>query len=232
MGKQLVLIVEDEPSIRTMTRIALERSSFDVMEAESAATAKTLMAKRLPHLILLDWMLPNLSGISFCKELKKIKLTRDIPIIMLTARAEEENKVAALDAGADDYVVKPFSTGELVARMKAVMRRGLLAQPDGRVEVRNVAVDTTTQRLSIDGQYVHIGPLEYRLLCFFITHPDRVYSRDELLSHVWGGETYIDERTVDVHIRRLRRILCKGGCESLVQTIRGSGYRFSETANA
>lgn len=232
MAKQLILLVEDEPSIRTMTRIALERASFDVIEADSAAAAKTLMAKRLPNLILLDWMLPNLTGIGFAKELKKNKLTRDIPIIMLTARAEEENKVAALEAGADDYVVKPFSTGELIARIKAVMRRGPLAQPDGTIEVKNISVDTTNQRLSIDDQYVHIGPLEYRLLCFFVTHPDRVYSRDELLNHVWGCEAYIDERTVDVHIRRLRRILSKGGCESLIQTIRGSGYRFSETANA
>lgn len=228
--KKQILVVEDEESIRAMVRMALEMAGFDVLEAEDVKQAKRLLFDRPPCLILLDWMLPTMSGVEFTRVLKKDKITRHIPIIMLTAKAEEENKIKGLEAGVDDYVIKPFSPRELVARIRAVLRRGPLASPEGKINIRALCVDTDSQRVTISGGVIKLGPLEYRLLHFFVTHADRVYSRDELLNFVWGGDAYVDERTVDVHIRRLRKRLAVDGHDTLIQTVHGSGYRFSEKA--
>lgn len=228
MLNPIILIVEDERPIRTMVRYTLERSDFSVLEAANAKEASAVLAQQLPNLILLDCMMPKQSGIDFTKHLKQNKLTSNIPIIMLTARAEEENKVMGLEAGADDYIVKPFSPRELIARIRAVLRRGPVTRPNNILQIRNLSVDTRSQRAVIGEQSIKLGPLEYRLLHFFMTHQDRVYTRDELLSHVWGVGVYVDERTVDVHIRRLRKQLSIEGHEKLIQTIHGSGYRFSD----
>lgn len=231
--KNTILVVEDEVPIRTMIRYALEKAGFIVKEAGDATTAEKSIAEQRPNLILLDWMLPHLSGIDFTKRLKKANHTREIPIILLTAKAEEDNKVTGLESGADDYVIKPFSPRELVARIRAVLRRGGVKEDDadGLLTVKDLIIDTKSQRCSILGKSVKLGPLEFRLLCFFMRHRDRVYSRDELLSYVWGEHAYIDERTVDVHIRRLRRNLSHGSHDKLIQTVHGSGYRFSEKEN-
>lgn len=228
MPIQKVLIIEDEKPIRTMLRYALEMVNMVVYEAEDVKRAQALLCDVLPNLILLDWMLPNISGVEFTKRLKKDKLTRNIPIIMLTAKADEENKILGLEAGADDYVVKPFSPRELIARIRAVLRRGPLNHQDGLLTARQLILDTQSQRAAVEGKQLKLGPLEYRLLCFFMNHPDRVYTRDELLTHVWGADAYVDERTVDVHVRRLRKQLSIKGHENLIQTVHGSGYRFSE----
>lgn len=230
-SKKTILVVEDELPIRTMIRYSLEQSEFAVKEASNAYEAEVIIAKQKPDLILLDWMLPKMSGIEFTRRLKKNSLTQHLPIILLTAKAEEENKVAGLECGADDYVTKPFSPRELVARIRAVLRRGLSEADESVLTVRDLTVDTKSQRCMLSGAYVKLGPLEYRLLCFLMQHPDRVYSRDELLSYVWGEHAYVDERTVDVHIRRLRRHLTQGDHHKLIQTVHGSGYRFSEKSN-
>lgn len=222
-----ILIVEDELPIRTMVRYTLEMANFKVFEAEDAKKALAMVTVALPNLILLDWMLPNMSGVAFTKKLKQNKSTRNVPIIMLTAKTEEESKVLGLETGADDYITKPFSPRELVARIRAVLRRGCFDHDDGVMQVRSLTVDTNSQRVVIGNKNIKLGPLEYRLLCFFMIHRDRVYSRDELLTHVWGADAYVDERTVDVHIRRLRKQLLDG-YDKLIQTVHGSGYRFSE----
>ncbi len=227
--KQTILVVEDEAPIRTMIRYALEKAGFIVKEAEDAAHAELVIAEQRPDLILLDWMLPNLSGIEFTRRLKKHMSFQIIPIILLTAKAEEDNKVMGLESGADDYVIKPFSPRELVARIRAVLRRGVRTHDDGDIlQVRDLIVDTKSQRCALAGKSIKLGPLEFRLLCFFMRHRDRVYTRDELLSYVGGEHAYIDERTVDVHIRRLRRNLTENDHHKLIQTVHGSGYRFSE----
>jgi two-component system phosphate regulon response regulator PhoB len=222
-----ILIVEDELPIREMVGFAVGNAGFEVSEAADAHQAQVAIANQLPDLILLDWMLPGMSGIELARRLKRTDTTRDVPIIMLTARGEEESKVKGLEAGADDYVTKPFSPRELVARIKAVLRR---VAPEGdheRLEAGGLALDAAGHRVVADGAEVHLGPTEYRLLQFFMGHPERVYSRSQLLDRVWGGNVYIEERTVDVHIRRLRKALAPYGYDGLVQTVRGSGYRFS-----
>lgn len=226
--KQWILVVEDEEAIRQMLLMSLETAGFGVLLAEDALVAKNMLADKLPDLILLDWMLPNMSGVEFTCSLKKNKLTANIPIIMLTARAEEDNKVRGLESGVDDYVIKPFSPRELIARIRAVLRRGPVELPDGKITVGALTLDRHSQQVSIAETHIHLGPVEYRLLSFFMTHQNRVYSRDELLTHVWGGDAYLDERTVDVHIRRLRKRLSINGYARLIQTIHGSGYLFSE----
>lgn len=231
MPIQKVLIIEDEKPIRTMLRYALEMVNMVVYEAEDVKRAQALLCDVVPNLILLDWMLPSVSGVEFAGRLKKDKLTRNIPIIMLTAKADEENKILGLEAGADDYIVKPFSPRELIARIRAVLRRGPMNHDDGVLTAKQLIVDTQSQRAVIEGKHLKLGPLEYRLLCFFITHPDRVYTRDELLTHVWGVDAYVDERTVDVHVRRLRKQLSLQNHHHLIQTVHGSGYRFSEKTN-
>ena len=222
-----ILIVEDEAPIREMVGFAVGNAGFEISEAGDAHQAQVAIADQRPDLILLDWMLPGMSGIELARRLKRGDATRDVPIILLTARGEEESKVKGLEAGADDYVVKPFSPRELVARIKAVLRR---VSPDGeaeRLEVNGLTLDAAGHRVVADGNEVHLGPTEYRLLQFFMTHPERVYSRGQLLDRVWGGNVYIEERTVDVHIRRLRKALAPFDYDRFVQTVRGSGYRFS-----
>lgn len=222
-----ILIVEDEPAIREMVAFALERAGFQYTEAETAGAAQVSIADQQPDLILLDWMLPDLSGVDLARRIKKEELTATIPIIMLTARGEEEDKIRGLDAGADDYVTKPFSPRELVARIKAVLRRTRGEAADDLLEVEGLVLDPAGHRVSVDGRALTMGPTEFRLLHFFMTHPERVFSRSRLLDSVWGRNVYVEERTVDVHIRRLRKALSAHGHDRLIQTVRGTGYRFS-----
>ena len=226
-----ILIVDDEPAIRDMVAYALRKGDFDPALAGDAREAQAQIAERVPDLILLDWMLPGTSGLELARRWRREALTRDIPIIMLTARGEENDRVGGLEAGVDDYVVKPFSARELLARIRAVMRRSREDDEDGSVQVGGLRIDGAAHRVfaeSASGSIpVHIAPTEYRLLHFFMTHPERVYSRSQLLDHVWGGSVYVEERTVDVHIRRLRKTLEPHQLEAMVQTVRGAGYRFS-----
>ena len=228
MDNKHILVVEDEAPIRDMLRFALQRAQFLVSEAGDAQAARLRMAEARPDLILMDWMLPGVSGIELSRELKGNALTKDIPIIMLTARAEEEDKVRGLNLGCDDYVAKPFSLPELVARIKAVLRRSLPGGLEEKLTVSGLEVDAASQRVTAKGEPVRLGPTEYRLLQFFLSHPDRVYTREQVLDRVWGQNVYVEERTVDVHIRRLRKALAPFGYDALIQTVRGSGYRFSE----
>lgn len=224
---QRILVVEDESAIRDMVVFALRRAGMDPVAVPDAQQAQYAIAERKPDLVLLDWMLPGTSGLEFARRLKREELTREVPIIMLTARGEEDDRVIGLDAGLDDYVVKPFSTRELVSRIRAVLRRTLPTADERRIEFGELLLDTASQRVFGRGQSLQLGPTEYRLLLFFMTHPERVYSRSQVLDHVWGANVYVEERTVDVHIRRLRKALEPAGCERYVQTVRGSGYRFS-----
>lgn len=217
-----LLLVEDEAPIRDMLRFSLEQAGFEVLQANDARQAQVQVLERRPDLILLDWMLPGLSGIDYARRLKREDLTREIPVIMLTARTEEEDMITGLEGGADDYVTKPFSNRELVARIKAVLRRGTAP-----LEALGLKIDSASHRASIDGRPLDLGPTEYRLLEFFMLHPERVYSRSQLLDRVWGGNVYVEERTVDVHIRRLRKTLEPHSYDALIQTVRGVGYRFS-----
>ena len=226
-GEPLILIVEDEAAIREMTAFGLRRAGFEVAQAEDCRSARALIADRQPDLILLDWMLPEMSGLEFVRLLKKDRVTSEIPVIMLTARGEEEDRVKGLDSGADDYVSKPFSARELHARIRALLRR---AGPAGGGEVLRadgLELDLAGHRVSVGERAVSLGPTEFRLLKFFMMHPDRVFTRSQLLDRVWGGSVYVEERTVDVHIRRLRKALSEHALERLIQTVRGTGYRFS-----
>ncbi|MBL8245065.1 MAG: phosphate regulon transcriptional regulator PhoB [Rhodanobacteraceae bacterium] len=227
--EQRVLVVEDETAIRDMIAFALKRAGIAPMLAEDARAAQMAIADRLPDLILLDWMLPGSSGLELARRLRREDLTREIPIIMLTARGEEDDRVLGLDAGVDDYIVKPFSTRELIARIRAVLRR---TQPHGEgqtISLGGLTLDTLSHRVFAQDKPVQLGPTEYRLLAFFMSHPERVYTRSQLLDNVWGSGVYVEERTVDVHIRRLRKCLEPCGLEEYIQTVRGAGYRFSTT---
>jgi two-component system phosphate regulon response regulator PhoB len=223
-----ILIVDDEPAIRQMVCLTLSQSSYDCIEAADAAEAQAKILADMPDLILLDWMLPGLSGIEYSRRLRREKLTRDIPVIMLTARTEEEDKVSGLDSGADDYITKPFSTRELLSRIKALLRRTAPHAAQSQVEIGGLMLDPVTHRVNVHGKSLDMGPTEFRLLQFFMTHPERVHSRERLLDSVWGNNVYVEERTVDVHIRRLRKILVTTGHDRLIQTVRGAGYRFSK----
>ena len=230
-----ILIVEDEPAIRDMVAFALRKGEYDPVHAGDAREAQAAIADRVPDLILLDWMLPGTSGLELARRWRREALTREVPIIMLTARGEENDRVSGLESGVDDYVVKPFSARELLARIRAVLRRSREDDEDGSVSVGGLRIDGAAHRVFArngggDDQPVQIGPTEYRLLHFFMTHAERVYSRTQLLDHVWGGSVYVEERTVDVHIRRLRKTLEPHGLDGMVQTVRGSGYRFSTSA--
>ncbi|MEG3193261.1 phosphate regulon transcriptional regulator PhoB [Lysobacter sp. D1-1-M9] len=226
-----ILIVEDEPAIRDMVAFALRKGEYEPVQAGDAREAQNAIADHVPDLILLDWMLPGSSGLELARRWRKDPLTREVPIIMLTARGEENDRVSGLEAGVDDYVVKPFSARELLARIRAVLRRSREDDEDGSVRIGSLRIDGAAHRVfaQADGneQPVQIGPTEYRLLHFFMTHPERVYSRTQLLDHVWGGSVYVEERTVDVHIRRLRKTLEPYQIDGMVQTVRGAGYRFS-----
>ena len=225
-----ILVVEDDPSIRELLAINLESAGHRVIQAESAEAAETLIKASLPDLILLDWMLPGRSGPQFAARLRETPRTAEVPIIMLTARTDEQDRITGLDVGADDYMVKPFSPRELIARIKAVLRRRKPQLTEDLVETQGLVLDPVTHRVTVNDQNLLIGPTEFRLLHFFMTHPERVHSRSQLLDKVWGDHVFVEERTVDVHIRRLRSILEPSGHDALVQTVRGSGYRFSTTA--
>jgi two-component system phosphate regulon response regulator PhoB len=227
MSARTILIVEDEQPIRDMVAFGLRRAGFEVLEAEDSRAARAQVADRRPDLMLVDWMLPDMSGLELTRLLKRDKETREIPVIMLTARALEQDKVAGLDSGADDYITKPFSARELVARIRAVLRRGPAAGSGEKLEVEGLVIDQASHRVSAGERTVTLGPTEYRLLQFFVTHADRVFTRAQLLDRVWGGNVYVEERTIDVHIRRLRKALEEFGYDRFVQTVRGSGYRFS-----
>ena len=222
-----ILIVEDEPAIQEVLKFNLGLHGHGVTTAGSAEEAMRLLHGPLPDLILLDWMLPGLSGIDLAKRLRAEPRLKDIPIIMLTARAEERDKVLGLEIGADDYITKPFSPRELVARIKAVLRRRAPETTEDPVDLGGLRLDPATHRLAAGGTPVTLGPTEFRLLHFLMTHPERVHSRAQLLDQVWGDHVFVEERTVDVHIRRLRCALEPSGHDGLVQTVRGSGYRFS-----
>ena len=222
-----ILVVEDEDAIRGMLMMVLEQAGFMPIAAADAEEAQKALDDNLPDLILLDWMLPGISGVEWARRLKKEPIYRDIPIILLTARGEEEDKVRGLEIGADDYMTKPFSPKELVARIRAVLRRSGKIQGQAQITVGDLILDTEQHRLSIGDKQLEVSPTEFRLMHFFMTHPDKVYSRTQLLDQVWGRSVYIEERTIDVHIRRLRKILEEYGREDLVQTVRGFGYRFS-----
>lgn len=222
-----ILVVEDESAIRDMVSFALRRAGMDAITVPDVPAAQHAIADKLPDLILLDWMLPGTSGLEYARRLKRDELTRETPIIMLTARSEEDDRVMGLDAGLDDYVVKPFSTRELVSRIKAVLRRTAPQIDEMRIEIGDLKIDTASQRVFVRGEHVHLGPTEFKLLLFFMSHPERVYTRGQVLDNVWGATVYIEERTIDVHIRRLRKALEPYQCEDYIQTVRGSGYRFS-----
>lgn len=228
MYNEQILIVEDEPAIREMVVMTLEMAGFDSLQAADVSEAHQQVVDHRPALILLDWMLPgDKSGIDFCRMLKNDELLAEIPVIMLTAKSEEDSKVHGLDAGADDYMTKPFSTRELISRIKAVLRRSSVLSADKSIEVGKLSLDPKSQRVTAAGKTIEIGPTEYRLLAFFMSHPERAYTRTQLLDQVWGGNVYIEDRTIDVHIRRLRKLLKPHDCDTLIQTVRGTGYRFS-----
>ena len=222
-----ILVVEDESAIQELIALNLEQAGQTPILAGSAEEAWGCIQSALPDLVLLDWMLPGQSGIDFARRLRSEARTKQLPIIMLTARGEEEDKLRGLDTGADDYITKPFSTKELQARIKAVLRRRAPEITDDAIEYHGLRIDPAAHRITGKGKALEMGPTEFRLLHFFMTHPERVYSRTQLLDHVWGDHVFIEERTVDVHIRRLRAALERAGLETYIQTIRGSGYRFS-----
>jgi len=222
-----ILVVEDEPAIQELISAALQHAGHRVMRAYTAEDAVPLVNGTLPDLVLLDWMLPGMSGIQYARKLRNDERTRDLPIIMLTARGEEQDKVAGLESGADDYLTKPFSPRELVARIKAVLRRRAPQMTEDCVEVEGLRIDPVTHRVTGSGRPLELGPTEFRLLHFFMTHQERVFNRTMLLDQVWGDHVFVEERTVDVHIRRLRAVLEATGHDRLIQTVRGSGYRFS-----
>ncbi len=227
MKKITLLVVEDEEAIRDLLRFSLPANEFILRDAETISQAMRSLSDHIPDLIILDWMLPDKSGIELIKWIKHKETLKDIPIIMLTAKAEEAQKVQGLMAGADDYVTKPFSTLELTARIKAVLRRGLLASPENEVSIGSLTINTVKHTVLVGNQSLKLMPLEYKLLYFFVTHPNKIYSRDHLLTHVWGGDVYIEDRTVDVLIRRVRSKLKPYNLHTMIKTIRSSGYIFS-----
>ncbi len=222
-----ILIVEDEAPIREMVRFSLGHAGFTVREAGNTQQAYERISHRIPDLILLDWMLPDVSGIEFAKRLKKTDLTRRIPLIMLTARIEETDRLKGFEIGADDYVTKPFSPRELTARIKAVLRRSSPEHDEERIEVNGLVLDMIGHRVKAQGTEIRMGPTEFRLLHFLMSNSERAFSRDQLLDQVWGVNVYVEDRTVDVYIRRLRKVLAPFGYDRLIQTVRGLGYRLS-----
>lgn len=226
MSKATILVIEDEAEIREMLRFSLERADYQVEEAESAEIAIEKLQGRLPDLLLVDWMLPGISGVELIRRLRKDELTANLPAIMLTARGEETDKLKGFDSGVDDFLTKPFSPKELIARIKALLRR-LGSLESEQLKAGIITLDLGQHQLSIKGEMVDIGPTEYRLLEFFLKKQNRVYSREQLLDRVWGRNVYVEERTVDVHILRLRKLLKTYGCDTWVQTVRGAGYRFT-----
>lgn len=221
-----ILVLEDEESIRQMLAFALGRAGFEVTQASNSEDAEHCLYQQLPDMVLVDWMLPGMSGLEFIRRLRRDPLTQKLPVIMLTARSQEDDKILGLESGADDYLSKPFSPRELIARVKALLRRSDVADGEAPLTHGPLRLDPVAHRLDVNGTALQLGPTEYRLLHFFMGHVDRVYSRAQLLDLVWGRNTYIEERTVDVHILRLRKALVPFGCDKLLQTVRGAGYRF------
>lgn len=222
-----ILLVEDEPEVREMVSRVLSRDGFDMMTASDAAEGYQRISERAPDLLLVDWMLPSSSGLDFIRRCKRDELTRDTPVILLTARAEENDRLQGFETGADDYVTKPFSPRELAARIRAVLRRTSGQTNEGVLTAGRMRLNAVAHRLYIDDEPVDIGPTEFRLLRFFMSHPERVYSRAQLLDNVWSREVFVEERTVDVHVLRLRKLLKPHGFDRAIQTVRGVGYRFS-----
>ena len=227
-----ILVVEDESAIAELISINLRHAGFEVTLAGSAAQAQYEVDRVLPDLVVLDWMLPGQSGVALARQWRGAVRTKELPIIMLTARAEEGDKIAGLDAGADDYITKPFSTNELLARIRAVLRRKAPEALDSAVEVGPLLLDPGTRRVSRDGAEVKLGPTEFRLLHFLMTHPERVHSRSQLLDRVWGDHVFIEERTIDVHVKRLREALERVQCARMIETVRGAGYRLTQQSSA
>lgn len=227
----VILFVEDEAPIRDMVRFALSRAGMEMLEAADVPAAQGLLQRRRPDLILLDWMLPEQSGIGLLRRLRKHPQWRDIPVIMLTAMADEEHKIQGLEVGADDYITKPFSPPELIARIKAVLRRATGADEEGLLRIGELLLDPNARQVSWAGQVIDLGPTEFRLLEFLLAHVGRVYSRSQLLDYVWRGDDDREERTVDVSIRRLRKALAPHGADSLIQTVRGAGYRLASRSS-
>ncbi|MCL4798049.1 MAG: phosphate regulon transcriptional regulator PhoB [Burkholderiales bacterium] len=227
-----ILVVEDEPAIQELVAVNLEHAGHHVLRARDAEQALHLVRHALPDLILLDWMLPGQSGLAFARRMRQDERTKQVPIIILTARGEEHDKVAGLEAGADDYVTKPFSPRELLARIRAVLRRRAPQLSDEPTEIGGLRLDPATHRVVAKGRNLELGPTEFRMLRFLMTHPERVHSRAQLLDQVWGDHVFVEERTVDVHIRRLRKALEPTGHDRLIETVRGSGYRLSASALA
>lgn len=227
-----VLVVEDESAIAELISINLRHAGFEVTLAASAAQAQYEVDRVLPDLVVLDWMLPGQSGVALARQWRSTARTKELPVIMLTARAEEGDKIAGLDAGADDYITKPFSTNELLARIRAVLRRKAPEALDSAVEVGPLLLDPGTRRVSRDGADVKLGPTEFRLLHFLMTHPERVHSRSQLLDRVWGDHVFIEERTIDVHVKRLREALERVQCARMIETVRGAGYRLTQHSSA
>jgi two-component system, OmpR family, phosphate regulon response regulator PhoB len=223
-----ILVVDDEPDIREVIRFALENAEYRVIEAGHADEARKLMTNENPDLVLLDWMLPGRSGLELAQQLKQNPKSRALPIIMVSARGEEEDRIKGLDTGADDYIAKPFSPREMVARVKAVLRRTKPEETVDEIELGGLRIDNISHRVTAGGRPIEIAPTEYRLLHFFMTHADRAFSRSQLLDQVWGDQVYVEERTVDVHVRRLRKALERSRHDRLLQTVRGVGYRFSD----
>ncbi|HPB75656.1 MAG TPA: phosphate regulon transcriptional regulator PhoB [Chromatiaceae bacterium] len=223
-----ILIVDDEPDIREVIRFALEGTGFRVLEAGHADEARKLMQSEEPDLILLDWMLPGRSGLELAQQLKQNPKSRGIPIIMVSARGEEEDRIRGLETGADDYIAKPFSPREMVARVNAVLRRSKPEEPSDQIEIGGLRIDNVSHRVTAEGQRIDVAPTEFRLLHFLMSHAERAFTRSQLLDQVWGEQIYVEERTVDVHVRRLRKALEETGHDNLLQTVRGVGYRFSD----
>ena len=227
-----ILVVEDESAIAELISINLRHAGFEVTIAGSATQAQYEVDRVLPDLVVLDWMLPGQSGVALARQWRGAARTKELPVIMLTARAEEGDKIAGLDAGADDYITKPFSTNELLARIRAVLRRKAPEALDSAVEVGPLLLDPGTRRVSRDGTEVKLGPTEFRLLHFLMTHPERVHSRSQLLDRVWGDHVFIEERTIDVHVKRLREALERVQCARMIETVRGAGYRLTQQSSA
>ena len=221
-----ILVVEDEPQVQELVAVNLEHAGHRVLRAASAEEAESAIRAELPDVLILDWMLPGDSGVALTRRLRAEERTRELPILMLTARAMEHDKVSGLEAGADDYLTKPFSPKELAARIKAVLRRRAPQLADDAVEIAGLRLDPAARRATAHGKVIELAPTEFRLLHFFMTHPERIYTRAQVLDHVWGDHVFIEERTVDVHIRRLRKALEASGHDRLVDTVRGSGYGF------
>ncbi|MFL2482452.1 MAG: phosphate regulon transcriptional regulatory protein PhoB [Gammaproteobacteria bacterium] len=227
MDSLKILVVEDERAIREMVSFHLQRANFNVVEAANCQEAMIMISDEQPDLAIIDWMLPDMSGLELTRNLRRNKDNEDLAIIMLTAKNEERDMIAGLKGGADDYITKPFSPKELIARIGTVLRRSQPSAIDEIIKSGEIEIDSAAHRVKLNGEQIKLGPTEYRLLKFLITHVDRVFSRSQLLDKAWGGNVYVEERTVDVHIRRLRAILAVSGADKYIQTVRGAGYRYS-----